>query len=218
MKPAVAALCLVTIGLLTTGGSGDARQLAARPAEEWIKRLDAPERIARLKVDEIVAALRLQSGDVVADLGAGTGVFSLAMARRVGAGGKVYAVEIEQGLVDHMTRKAAEQGVANVRPVLGRFTDPALPARDVDVAFMHDVLHHIEAPQAYLGNTVKYLEPSARFAFVEFHHHLGPHKNDPKLGVGKGELDAWMTALGFALVEEIRLFEDQYFVIYARKR
>src|SRR5687768_6278481 len=133
-----------------------AAQLASRPAEEWIKMLDAPARVAGLKVDEIIDGLKLKPGDVVADLGAGSGVFSVSLARAVNPSGKVYAVEIDQALLDHINRKVKEQNVTNVHTVLGKYGDPSLPAADVDMAFMHDVLHHIEDRAGYLKNVARY--------------------------------------------------------------
>lgn len=194
-----------------------AGQLAARSAEEWIKTLENPSRIAGLKVDQIVGSLRLKPGDTVADLGAGAGAFSIPLARAVAPSGKVYAVEIEQGLVDYIGRKAATQKVTNVQPLLGKFTDPALPARDVDLVFMHDVLHHVQDRQPYLKNAALYIKPGGRFAFVEFHAALGPHRADPALQITQVQLRQWMTDLGFEQTDDLRLFEDRWFVIFTRR-
>ena len=75
-------------------------QLGARSAEEWIKTLESPERLAGLKIDEVISRINLKPGMIVADIGAGTGVFSRAFARAVAPGGKVYAIDVDQGLVD----------------------------------------------------------------------------------------------------------------------
>ena len=194
-----------------------AAQLASRPAEEWIKMLDAPARVAGLKVDEIIVRLELKPGDVVADLGAGSGVFSVSLARAVKPSGKVYAVEIDQALLDHINRKVKERNVTNVRTVLGKFGDPSLPAADVDVAFMHDVLHHIEDRAGYLKNVARYLKPGGRLAIVEPDARIGPHRNDPKLQVTKEQLKAWMADTGFVPSNEFHLFDNKWYVIYVRK-
>ena len=107
----------------------NAFQLANHPAEEWIPRLERSERVQRIKVDEVVARLGLKPGDVVADIGAGAGVFSLPLARAVAPGGKLLAVELQQGFLDHIELRAKEEKVANVQPVLGEFDDPKLPSR-----------------------------------------------------------------------------------------
>lgn len=194
-----------------------AAQLASRPAAEWIKMLDSPERIAGLQVEEIVGRLALQPGAVVADLGAGTGVFSVPIARAVGPGGVVYAVEVEQGLVDYMADKARRQGVPNLKPILGRFEDPALPARDVDVAFFHDALHHIADRTGYLRALTGYLKPGARIAMVEMDPVKGPHRNDPALQITKEQLHGWMAALGYHPITLADLSETKWFVVYGRK-
>jgi ubiquinone/menaquinone biosynthesis C-methylase UbiE len=197
--------------------AGVSAQLASRPAAEWIKMLDSPERIAGLQIGEILGKLQLKHGDVVADLGAGTGAFSLPMARAVGPGGKVYAVEVEQGLVDYMAAKAQAEKVTNLTPVLGQFTDPALPSRDVDLAFFHDALHHIADRTGYLAQLVKYLKPTASIAIVEMDAVKGPHRNDPSLQVTKDQLNTWMAALGYRPRQAADLSETKWLAVYARQ-
>lgn len=206
----------IALTLTSAALPADARQLAARPADEWIKMLEAPARVAGLRVDEIIAKLGLKPGNVVADLGAGAGAFSLPLGRAVGPAGKVYAVEIEKGLVEYIARKATDQQAGNVHAVLGRFADPALPAADVDVVFMHDVLHHVEDRQAYLKNAAKYLKADGRFAIVELDAQTGPHREDARLQVTKEQLTAWMAAIGFAPAEEFPMFKDKWFIVYTR--
>jgi ubiquinone/menaquinone biosynthesis C-methylase UbiE len=198
--------------------TASASQLASRPAEEWLKTLDRPERVAGLKIDEIVARLGIKPADVVADLGAGSGVFVPALARAVGPTGAVYAVDIEQGLVDHIARRAKEAGLANAHAVLGAFTDPKLPRRDLDLALFHDVLHHVQDRAGYLRALASYMAPGGRIAVVELDvtHPRTPHKADSSLHVTKDALAGWMKAIGFAKLQEFDLFEDKWFVIYGR--
>ena len=208
---------VVAVLLLAAHSVPAAAQLGSRPAEEWIKTLDAPERIAGLKVDEIITRLQLKPGDVVADLGAGSGVFSLPMARAVAPSGKVYAVDVDQAFIDYIKQKVKDQQMSNVHPILGRFRDPALPAADVDVAFMHDVLHHIEDRAAYLKQVTRYLKPGGRIALVEFDGPKGPHRDNPELQVTLDELNAWMADVGFFKSAEYPLSDDKYYVVYSRK-
>jgi ubiquinone/menaquinone biosynthesis C-methylase UbiE len=212
----VRAASLVMLTAVTLPVSARA-QLASRSTEEWIRMLDAPDRVAALKVDDIISTLGLKPGDVVADLGAGSGVFSIALARAVGPGGKVYAVEIDRGLLDHIDAKAKDQKIANVQTVLGRFVDPALPRADVDLAFMHDVLHHVEDRAGYLKNAAGYLKPTGRFAILEPDARNGPHREDPKLQITKEQLAAWMADSGLVPSREFRLFDDKWYVMYVRK-
>lgn len=214
MRAAVIAASAV-LGLLAAGEPASA-QLAGRSAQEWIPLLESPQRVQRLKTSETVAALKLRPGDVVVDVGAGTGLFEQDLSRAVGPTGKIYAVEIEQGLVDAIAGKVAQHGLANVTPVLGRFTDPALPARNVDLAFIYDVLHHIEDRPAYLKALAGYIKPSGRIALVDFIPEKSGHRNQPEMVIPRAQADALMAGAGFRPVEEIGLFEDNYYVVYAR--
>jgi ubiquinone/menaquinone biosynthesis C-methylase UbiE len=193
-----------------------AAQLASRPAEEWVKTLESAERLASLKIDEVVASLKVRPGEVIADLGAGSGPFVVPFARAVTAKGKVYAVDIDRGFFPYIQGKAKEAGMSNVRTVLGEFTDPKLPAADVDIAFLHDVLHHVDNRPAYLKSVVKYLKPSGRVVIVDYHAAQSPHRDQPELQVTKEQAAAWLAAVGFKPVDEIALFAEKWFVVYRR--
>ena len=202
----------VTLALTGTAGA----QLASRPAEEWAKVLDSTERVAGLKVHEVAASLELDRGQVVADLGAGTGPFVLPFAAHVGEKGKVYAVDIDRGFIPYIERRAKAAGVTNVQAVLGEPNDPKLPARDVDMAFFHDVLHHIENRPQYLKTLVTYLKPDARIAIIDYLPAQSPHQNERNLQVSKQQATAWLAEIGFKPLYEIPLFTDKWFVIYRR--
>jgi ubiquinone/menaquinone biosynthesis C-methylase UbiE len=192
-------------------------QRASRPAPDWIARLERPERIAGLKIDYIVSKLAPKPGQTVADLGAGPGVISLPLARAVSPGGKVYAVEIDQAFLDRIAVRMREQHVENIKPVLGKFTDPALPARDVDIALFHDVLHHIEDRAGYIKALAPYMKPDGRIAVIELPAN-GSHKDEPDLVVTKDQVKDWMAAAGFKPVEEFDgLTDGKWFVVYARQ-
>ncbi len=191
----------------------NAFQLANRPAEEWIPRLERSEQVQRIKVDEVVARLDLKPGDVVADIGAGAGVFSLPLARAVAPGGKLLAVELQQGFLDHIELRAKEEKVANVQPVLGEFNDPKLPSQ-IDVAFFHDVLHHIENRETYLKNLAAYLKPAGRIVMIELNN---PHADVPEMHILRDQVEGWLAAAGLHPVKEFDLFDDKYFVVFAKK-
>jgi ubiquinone/menaquinone biosynthesis C-methylase UbiE len=194
-----------------------ALQLGGRPAPDWIARLERPERIAGLKIDYIISKLDLKPGQVVADIGAGPGVLSLPIAKTVAPNGKVYGVDIDQAFLDHIAMRAKEQNVTNIKPVLGKFTDPALPAQDVDVALFHDVLHHIQDRATYLKSTAKYVKPNGRIAIVELSPTTGSHKDEPALQVTKDQAKQWLAAAGFKPIAEFDgLPEDKWFVVYGR--
>jgi tRNA A58 N-methylase Trm61 len=202
---------------VTAAATGlSARQLASRPVDDWTARLERPDRVAGLKIEYIISSLGLKPGDVVGDMGAGPGVLSLPIAKAVAPGGKVYAVEIEQGFLDRIAAKGREAGVTNIVTVLGAFSDPKLPARDVDVALFHDVLHHIKERAEYLKATARYLKPGGRIAVVELPPD-GSHKDEPELVVTKDQVKGWMADAGFAPVREFDGLTGKWFVVYGRR-
>lgn len=142
-------------------------QLASRKADDWLKTLESPNRIADQKVDDVIARLQLKPGMVVADIGAGTGLFSRTLAKSVAPGGVVYAVDIQQDLLDYINQRDQQEKIRNVRTVLGEFNDPRIPEKNVDLALINDVLHHIENRAAYLAALAKYIKPSGRIAITE---------------------------------------------------
>jgi ubiquinone/menaquinone biosynthesis C-methylase UbiE len=202
--------------LALAGPPAAARQLSSRPADDWSARLERPDRVASLKIDYIISSLGLKPGSIVADIGAGPGVLTLPIAKAVGAG-KVYAVEIDQGFLDRIKAKTRDAGINNVVTVLGEYSDPKLPARDVDVALFHDVLHHIKERAAYLKATAAYVKPGGRIAIVELPPD-GSHKDEPELVVTKEQVKGWMADAGFAPVQEFDgLQPAKWFVVYGRK-
>ena len=204
--------CVLAVGLARPA----AAQLAPRSAEEWIKTLESPNRVAGLKIPETLAALKIKPGQIVADIGAGTGIFSFAFVQSVKPGGKVYAVDVDEGLLEHIAEKATEQGMTNyVQVVLGEFTDPSLPEK-IDLAFINDVLHHIEDRAGYLKNLATYLKPGGRIAVIDFRTNMGGHRNQPELQTPQEQATKWMADIGLKPLEEINIFEDKWFVIYGK--
>ena len=214
------AWCL--LGVMLAGGITESRaQLAPRKAEEWVTTLEGPRRAATQKVDEVLSGLSLKPGMIVADIGAGSGFFSRPLAKAVAPAGKVYAVDIQQGLLDYINKRDGEEHIRNIQTVLGEFDDPKLPARDVDLAFINDVLHHIEHRAAYLKALGTYIQPSGRIAIIEMDKNdpNTGHKNQPELLIGREEILQWMSDAGFKLAEEhADIFPGtKWFLVFARK-
>jgi ubiquinone/menaquinone biosynthesis C-methylase UbiE len=208
-------LVTLTVGLVLALSAAAAAQLASRPAEEWRKVLDSPERVAALRIDEVIARLKLKPMDAIADLGAGTGPFVVPFAKAVSAG-VVYAVEVDGGFLPIIGERARAAGVANVRTVLGAFTDPKLPAAAVDVAFMHDVLHHIGDRGAYFRTLAKSVKPGGRIAIIDYEPARSPHADQPALQVSKDQARAILADAGFKPLEDVALFEEKWFLIFGR--
>jgi SAM-dependent methyltransferase len=205
----------VVAALLATATASAKAQLASRPVDEWRKLLDAPERVAALKADEVIARLKLRPADIVADLGSGTGPFVVPFANAVPSG-VVYAVEVDAGFLPLIENRARTSGVTNVQAVLGGFTDPKLPASNVDLAFMHDVLHHIEHRATYVAALSRYLKPNARVAVIDYKPERSPHQGRPALLVSKDDARALFARIGLKPIDDIVLFEDKWFVVFGR--
>jgi SAM-dependent methyltransferase len=196
-----------------------ADQIGGRPAEEWALTLESGRRLEGLEIEEVVARIGLQPGELVADMGAGTGVFSVSLARAVGPTGTVFAMEIDPGFLPMIEQKAVDGGVGNVQTVLGEFEDPKLPRRDIDVAFFHDVIHHIEGRQAYLQTTARYMAPGSRIVVVDYHggHPRAPHRNQPEMLITLEQVRDWMGVAGYDMTQEFDLFEEKFFVVFTKR-
>jgi SAM-dependent methyltransferase len=132
---------------------------------EWLER---PERAEEERPELLLSALELKAGMKVADIGAGTGYYSWRMAQRVGAGGTVYAVDIQPEMIKLLEEQMSRRGAVNVKAVLGTPTDPGLPPAGIDLALMVDVYHELEYPHEMLAAIVRALKPGGRLVFVEF--------------------------------------------------
>jgi len=187
-------------------------QLGRRPAKEYIPLLENSDRIARLQPDKVIAQLNLKKEDVAADIGAGSGVFTRRLAQAVAPGGKVFAVDIDQELLDYNRGKIQEAKLSNVEFILGGFDNPKLPPKSVDLVFICDVVHHIEHRQIYLSNLRECLRPTGRIAIIDYKTNWPPGHEQMKYRLD--ELLAWMTKAGFQKKEEFDLIPDAFFFIF----
>lgn len=130
--------------------------------------LDRSEREREEDPDLALRLLRVQRGSTVADIGAGTGYFTVRLARATGASGKVYATDIQPGMLDLLQKNLARAKLANVIPVLGTIDDPKLPAESIDLALMVDVYHEFSQPQRMLQRIRAALKPGGRLALLEY--------------------------------------------------
>jgi ubiquinone/menaquinone biosynthesis C-methylase UbiE len=119
--------------------------------------------------EQILAACKIEPGLVVADVGAGTGLFTRLFASKVGPTGKVYAVDIAQRFLDYIDKTAKEAGLSNIKTIRCSQTSTELPANSVDLVFVCDTYHHFEFPQRTLASIHKALKPSGRLIVIDFH-------------------------------------------------
>ncbi len=188
-----------------------------RSAEEWVRILETPDRDGWQKPQQVVDALDLETGAAVADIGAGSGYFSVRLATAVGPQGTVYAADIDAGLIDYLKQRAASAGLANLKPLLGRPDDPLLPPGSIDLVFICDVIHHIENRGPYFAKLAEALRPGGRLAIVDFHKQELPVGPPPAMKIAKADLIAEVEQAGFGLRREFGFLPYQYFLIFQPK-
>jgi cyclopropane fatty-acyl-phospholipid synthase-like methyltransferase len=182
-----------------------------RSPEQYAESLERPERVARMQVERVVRTLGLRAGDRVADIGAGSGLFSRAMARAVGPTGLVYAVDIQPGLLEIIEARARAEGLEQVRPVQAERDHPNVP-EPVDLVFMSDALHHLPDPPGYLTRLRTVVKPGGRIAVIDFLDSWpGGHE---ELRYTPEDLDRWMTVAGFAREASHDFIEGNFFIVY----
>jgi len=130
--------------------------------------LDREEREAEERPTRALEIMNVRPGMTVADIGAGSGYFTERLARLVGPSGRVYASDIQQGMLDLLQKRLAREKLGNVVPVLAEATNPRLPDAAIDLALMVDVYHELGDPQIVLGHIKKSLKPGGRLVLIEY--------------------------------------------------
>ena len=136
---------------------------------------EEPGRDKRLQIDRVMDLLQLKPGSTVADIGAGSGWFSVRAARRVGANGRVIAEDINPKAIAYIQQRAQREHLANIVPVLGTPDDPKLTPNSLDAALMLKVYHEIAHPPLVLANLRAALKPGARFGIIDRNGNGGDH-------------------------------------------
>lgn len=180
-------------------------------AEKWAQVFDDPNRDATQKPHEVIQALGLKPDAIVADIGSGTGYFSVRFAHFVPKG-RVYGVDIEPDMVKYLADRAKREGLKNVTAVTGAPDDPRLPER-VDLVVMVDVFHHIADRARYLKKLQGSLKPGGRIAIIDFRMDSpdGPPKGSR---ITPDRVKTEFNDAGYALIQEHAFLPNQYFLIF----
>jgi ubiquinone/menaquinone biosynthesis C-methylase UbiE len=168
---------------------------------------------------EIVDALQLEDGMAVADIGAGTGFFSVMIADRVGDGGLVYSVDIAENFIEHITKRAEEEDLSNIRGVLCDPHSTKLDSESVDLVFVCDTYHHFEYPYDTLSSIHQALRPEGRLVIVDFERVKGVNSEWTldHVRCGKGTVTDEVKDAGFDFVEEIKMMDEQYVIVFKKR-
>ena len=185
--------------------------------KSYIALLEDPKREAYQKPHEVLMALALKQGEVVADVGAGSGYFSFRFAQHVGDQGRVYAVDVSPDMILHMNRRIREAGVKNVITVLAPPDDPLLADASVDRIFICDTWHHIDRQAEYLALLRKVLKPRGQLVMIDFQKRELPVGPPMEMKVAQEDLVRQLEGAGFQLVKEHTFLPYQYFLIFEVK-
>jgi arsenite methyltransferase len=178
--------------------------------------LEAPDRELWQRSERVMDALGIVDASVVADVGAGSGWFTIRLARRVGPQGVIYAQDVQQEMLSAITRRLPRENLANVRTVLGRENDPRLPANTFDAVLLVDAYHEIEDPVTFLTHLAAALKPAGRLGIIDFKLEgggPGPPR-DERVAADMVEADAVRAGLRLESAETFLPF--QYFLIFEK--
>lgn len=206
----------MTVAAQTVKSQHEAHKMHADP-KAYLAALENPARDAYQKPHEVLEALAIRPGEVIADIGAGSGYFSLRLAHHVGDTGKVYAVDVSPDMILAINRKIRDSGARNVVSVLAPPDDPLLPDASVDRFFFCDVWHHIDDQPKYLALMKKALKPGGQVVMIDFHKKDLPVGPPLTMKIAKEDLVKQMEAQGFERVKEHTFLPYQYFLVFAVK-
>ena len=189
-------------------------QVMGHDAANWLER---PERETEERPSLLLESLNLKPGDAVADVGAGSGYLSWRMARQVGERGRVYAVDIQQEMLDLISKNMAERKITNVVPVLGSITNAALPANAVDCVIMVDVYHEFSHPFEMVQSICQALKPAGRIVFVEYRAEDASVPIKPVHKMKEAQVRTEMAAQPLEWVETTEVLPWQHIIVFRSK-
>jgi precorrin-6B methylase 2 len=203
----------------SSGGTGKfyfGREIAAimdASGSDWLERSSRPK---EENTEQIVKSMKLKPDMVVADIGAGTGYYTFRMAKRV-TNGKVYAVEIQDELINMLNKKKTETSADNVEVVRGDTLSVNLPANAIDMAVLVDVYHELLWPREIIESVNKSLKSDGKILLVEYRGEDPQVRIRPLHKTTVAQLTREMLANGFVLDRQIDTLPIQHFLLFRRK-
>jgi ubiquinone/menaquinone biosynthesis C-methylase UbiE len=188
-------------GVMGAGGAG------------WLVR---PKREAEERPDQALDAIGVQRGSTIADIGAGVGYFTWRLAERTGPTGLVYGEDIQQAMLDMLTKNMTDRHLTNVRAVLGTPEDPKLPANSLDLVLLVDVYHEFSEPEKMLDRIRDALKPQGRIVFLEYRAEdpqvpiLPEHKMTVK------QVRAEVEPEGYKFDKTIEVLPQQHIIVFRK--
>ncbi len=210
---------LVTIGFAQDSAKRDIQEMHRlnQDPKAYIAMLDDPARQVHQKPNEVISALRLKEGEVIADIGAGSGYFAFRLARHVGDAGRVYAVDVSTEMIAHLNRRIRDLKMKNVVTILATPDEPLLAHATIDRFFICDTWHHIENHDRYLGLLNKMLKPRGQVVMIDFKKVETPLGPPMKMRIDRDDVVKEMEMNGFSLEAEHTFLPYQYFLVFKVK-
>ena len=184
-------------------------------AEQWAQIFDDPKRDAWQKPHEVIQALALKPDAVVADIGSGTGYFSVRFANMTPKG-RVYGVDTEPDMVKYLSERAKREGLKNITAVQAKPDDPRLPEK-MDLIILVDVYHHVGDRERYFRQLRNSLKPGGRLAVIDFR--MDAPEGPPRSArIAPDRVKAELKRAGYALAKEHTFLPNQYFLVFQPDR
>ena len=183
----------------------------------YIKMLESPDRASYQMLDRVIESLCRKEGNAIADIGAGSGYFTVLFSKRAGKNGKVFACDIEKGMIDYIEKRIKNENLKNVVPILCKPDDPMLPQSSVDLIFICDTYHHIGKRGDYLTLLKKYLKPGGRLTIVDYQKHETPYGPPLSMRIDRKEIIKEITGAGYKLDAEFFFLPYQYFIVFKKQ-
>jgi SAM-dependent methyltransferase len=199
--------------MMAQGTAAPAQRKTSEPYTGDLSIFDSPGRDERLQINRVMDILGIGPGKAVADIGAGSGWFTVRAARRVGAGGLVYAVEVNAEAVKYIGERAKKEQLQNVKTVMSKADDPTLPAGSVDAVLMLKTYHEVASPVSLLRNLRGALRPGAKVGIIDRNGNGEDH------GVGRDVVLGEAKEAGFKLIASYDFVKGDkmdYFLVLER--
>jgi ubiquinone/menaquinone biosynthesis C-methylase UbiE len=178
----------------------------------YIGEMERDARINRMNIDKIILKLNINKGDSIADIGAGSGLFSRKLSDIVSSSGKIFSVDINKEILKHLEKVNLEKNIDNIKTIIATEDDPKLP-EPVDLIFICDTLHYINDQEQYVKKLSKYLKSNGRIAIVSFYQSWPPMSNK----FHEKELTIWMQKAGLRKIYyDDKFIQDEYLAIYRK--
>jgi ubiquinone/menaquinone biosynthesis C-methylase UbiE len=188
-----------------------------RPLKDRIASMERAERDAWQKPDQVVKALDLKDGEVVADIGAGTGYFSRPLARAVAPDGSVYAVDVAADILAYLKERADQENIHNIKTIVSRPADPMLPVNSLDLAFFCDTTHHIEHRVDFYRKLFPAVKQHGRMAIIDYPPDSPHAPHRPEQLVPRSQVISEAEEAGFKFAKDFQFLPYHYFLIFEKQ-